>query len=197
MNNARRLLLVRIGLGLVAITLPAISTDAARAAEAEPAPPPGTPPPVSPGNGTVGGVPAPGGGSLYYCKDSLLTGFQWFAKFKEFFPNVLHSGAVNMAYADTGKMTFKNVAASSAGTYTLTFSYAFAEGLFPGVTDRPMGIEVNGAVVTSDMHFAVTGSFGTYKNASVQVPLKAGTNVISMFSISEMGVSRVKTMTVK
>ncbi|MDB4980347.1 MAG: Carbohydrate binding family 6 [Myxococcales bacterium] len=192
MNNVCRILLVRLALGVAVITL-----TGATAVAAEPAPPPGTPPPVSPGNGQVAGVPASGGGSLYYCKDALLTGFQWFDKFKEFFPNVLHSGAVNMAYADTGKMTFKNVASATAGTRTLTFSYAFAEGLFPGVTDRPMGIEVNGAVITSNMHFAVTGSFSTYKNASIQVPLKAGTNVVSMFAISEMGVSRVKTMIVK
>src|ERR1700733_4584962 len=136
MKTTPRIVVLVIALGVATLTTPFASLKTASAAE--PAPPPGTPPPVSPGNGQVAGVPASGGGSLYDCKDALLTGFQWFAKFKEWFPNVLHSGAVNMAYSDTGAMTFKNVSSTTAGAHTLTFSYAFAEGLFPGVTDRPM-----------------------------------------------------------
>jgi hypothetical protein len=170
----------------------------------EPGPPPGTPPPVSPGNGNVPGVPQPAGGSLYYAEDAKLDGFAWFARLNGWFPVVLHSSnsvspghrVVDMAYADHGTMTFQNVQVAAAGTYKVTFRYAFASGLFPGVTDREMGLSVNGQVVANPMHFPITGSFETYRESSVLVHLNPGTNVISLFNISEHGVSRVDTMTV-
>jgi hypothetical protein len=170
----------------------------------EPGPPPGTKPPVSPGNGQVPGVPLPGGGSLYYAKDAKLDGFAWFARLHGWFPVVLHSrnavspghGVVDMAYADHGTMTFKNVVVAAAGTYKVTFRYAFASGLFPGVKDREMGLSVNGQVVVNPMHFPITGSFDTYRDSSVLVHLEKGQNVLTLFNISEHGVSRVDTMTV-
>ena len=170
----------------------------------EPGPPPGTPPPVSPGNGEVPGVPLPGGAGLYYAKDAKLDGFAWFATLHGWFPSVLHSSnsvspthqVVDMAYADQGSMTFLNVNVAAAGTYKVDFRYAFASGLFPGVNDREMGLSVNGQVVVDPMHFPITGSFNTYRDSSVLVHLKQGKNVITLFNISEHGVSRVDTMTV-
>jgi hypothetical protein len=47
------------------------------------------------------------------------------------------------------------------------------------------------------MHFPITGSFETYRDSSVDVQLQKGQNVITLFNISEHGVSRVDTMTVK
>jgi hypothetical protein len=44
--------------------------------------------PVSPGNGLVPGIPLPGGGSLYYCKDALLSGFEWFSRLQNWFPSL-------------------------------------------------------------------------------------------------------------
>jgi hypothetical protein len=170
----------------------------------DPGPPPGTKPPVSPGNGQVPGVPLPGGGSLYYAKDAKLDGFAWFARLHGWFPEVLHSRnavspghrVVDMAYAEHGTMTFKDVVVAAAGTYKVTFRYAFASGLFPGVKDREMGLSVNGQVVVNPMHFPITGSFETYRDASVLVHLEKGKNVLTLFNISEHGVSRVDTMTV-
>jgi hypothetical protein len=149
-------------------------------------------------------VPQPAGGSLYYAEDAKLDGFAWFARLNGWFPVVLHSSnsvspghrVVDMAYADHGTMTFQNVQVAAAGTYKVTFRYAFASGLFPGVTDREMGLSVNGQVVANPMHFPITGSFETYRESSVLVHLNPGTNVISLFNISEHGVSRVDTMTV-
>ena len=180
------------------------STMARVVPSADPGPPPGTKPPVSPGNGEVPGIPQAGGGSLYYAKDAKLDGFEWFARLHGWFPEVLHSSnavtpthqVVDMAYADTGSMTFKNVQVAAAGTYRVTFRYAFASGLFPGVTDREMGLSVNGQVAVNPMHFKITGSFETYRDSSVLVHLNQGTNVISLFNVSEHGVSRVDTMTV-
>ncbi|HZY85672.1 MAG TPA: hypothetical protein VFE78_12635, partial [Gemmataceae bacterium] len=185
-----------------AATMPPPKGNAAPAAD--PGPPPGTKPPVSPGNGQVPGVPLAGGGSLYYAKDAKLDGFAWFARLHGWFPSVLHSSnsvspthqVVDMAYADHGTMTFFNVDVAAAGTYKVDFRYAFASGLFPGVKDREMGLSVNGQVVADPMHFPITGSFGTYRDSSVLVHLQQGKNVITLFNISEHGVSRVDTMTV-
>jgi hypothetical protein len=168
-------------------------------------PPPGTPPPVSPGNGEIAGVPASGGGEVYYFRDALIGGFDWFDRLRGWFPSVLHTSysvspthqVVDMAYAVQGTMTFKNVVVPQSGTYTLTFRYAFASGLFPGIRDRPEGIEVNGAVVTNDMHFPITGSFSVYQTSSIQVPLVAGKNSVVVFNVTDHGVSRIDTMTVK
>src|ERR1039458_893535 len=72
-----------------------------------------TPPPIGTG-GNVAGVPS-GNGEVYYCKDALLGGFDWFQTLTGWFPQVLGSSAalapggrvVDMAYAATGTMTFK------------------------------------------------------------------------------------------
>jgi hypothetical protein len=149
-------------------------------------------------------VPLPGGGSLYYAEDAKLAGFDWFATLHGWFPDVLHSSnavspgqkVVDMAYASQGSMTFLNVTAPTAGTYEVTFRYAFASGLFPGVNDREMGLSVNGHVAVDPMHFPITGSFEKYSDSSATVQLNQGQNVISLFNISDHGVSRVDTMTV-
>jgi hypothetical protein len=176
----------------------------ASATLADTAPPPGTKPPVSPGNGLVPGVPLANGGALYYCKDALLSNFEWFDRLKGWFPSVLHTSyaltpthqVVDMAYASSGTMSFKNVVVPVDGTYKITFRYAFASGLFGGIKDRPMGISVNGTVVTDEMHFPITGSFSVYQESSIPVQLTAGTNAIDMFNVSDHGVSRLDTMTV-
>ena len=167
-------------------------------------PPPGTPPPTSPGSGQIPGV-STAGGLVFYGGDALLEGFEWFAKLKGWFPDVIHtshatnrnSGVVDMAYASTGTMTFKNVVVPTPGNYTLTIRYAYAQGLFHGILDRPMGVATNGNVITSNMHFPCTNSFSVYETSSIQIPLKAGTNVIQVFNVSDHGVSRVDTLTVK
>jgi hypothetical protein len=172
--------------------------------QAETGPPPGTKPPHSPGNGMVPGVALPGGGEVFYCKDALLSNFEWFDRLKGWFPSVLHTShaitpthqVVDMAYASSGTMSFKNVVVPVAGTYTVTFRYAFASGLFGGIRDRPMGISVNGTAITDNMHFPITGSFSVYQSSSIQVHLNAGQNDIDMFNVSDHGVSRLDTMTV-
>lgn len=84
----------------------------------------------------------------------------------------------------------------ATGNYTLTFRYAFSTGLFPGVTNRPEGIKVNGQVITSDLNFPVAGNFETFQNLNVTVPLNAGQNTVQMFNVVTQGVSRVDSMTV-
>jgi chitodextrinase len=161
-----------------------------------------TPPPRSTG-GNKPGVRS-GKGKVFYCKDARLAGFDWFEQLTGWFPQVLGSSGsisptqqvVDMAYASEGSMTFKNVTVRAGGLYTVDWRYAFASGLFPGVTNREMGLMVNGKVITTTERFPVTGSFDTYQHSFLQVRLKAGVNSISMLAVSDHGVSRVDQMTV-
>jgi len=163
--------------------------------------PPG--PPSSRGDGTVAGVPVVGG-TQYYFKDALLGGFDCFEQLSSWFPSYItttnaispKSLVVDMAYAAEGTATFFNVVVPAAGNYTLTFRYAFASGLFPGVTNRPEGIKVNDVVITDNLSFLITGSFTAYQNSSILVPLNAGKNTVQMFNIAGASVSRVDAMTV-
>jgi hypothetical protein len=170
-----------------------------------------TPPRVSPGSGNVAGVSG-GGGWIFYGKDGLGAGFDWFndtaamcTNCPDWFPQWLNAqpGAlapggmvVNMAYADTATLTFNNVVVPSAGLYSIDFRYAFGPGLFPSVTNREMGLLVNGTVVTTHQRFPITGSFSTYQHAFTQVHLNAGQNSMTLFAVTDHGISRVDQMTV-
>jgi hypothetical protein len=163
--------------------------------------PPG--PPTSRGDGTVAGV-AVSGGSQYYFKDALLANFDCFQQLSSWFPSYFTSSnsispnheVVDMAYAAQATATFFNVVVPTTGNYTLTIRYAYASGLFPGVTDRPEGISVNGVVITSDMHFPITGNFETFENSSITVPLNAGKNTVQLFNIASASLSRTDSLTI-
>src|SRR5258708_26889042 len=160
-------------------------------------------PPTSRGNGMVAGISV-AGGTQYYFTDALLAGFDCFEQLSSWFPSYIHSTnsvnpaheVVDMAYAVEGTATFSNVVVPTSGNYTLTVRYAFASGLFPGVTDRPEGIKVNGVVITNDMHFPITGNFETFENSSIVVPLNAGKNTVQMFNIASASISRADTLTI-
>ncbi len=161
-----------------------------------------TPPPQSMGGSTPG--VASGNSLIFYCNQARLAGFDWFQTLTGWFPEVLGSSGsispgktvVDMAYASNGSLTFNDVVEPTSGLYTVTWRYAFQGGLFPGVNNRQMGLEVNGTVITSTERFPITGSFETYQNSSLQVHLNAGVNSISMLAVSDHGVSRVDQMTV-
>jgi hypothetical protein len=170
-----------------------------------------TPMGTSVGTGNVAGVPV-SGGSVFYGKDGLGNGFQWFndtaaqctacpAWFPQWLsaqPNALAPGGtvVDLAYAAEDTLTWNNVVVPSTGLYNIDFRYAFGPGLFPNVTNREMGVSVNGTVVTSHMRFPVTGSFSTYQDASIQAQFIAGKNTLQIFSITSHGISRVDEVTV-
>jgi hypothetical protein len=161
-----------------------------------------TTPPIPTGGSTPG--VASGNSLVFYAKDALLGGFDWFEALTGWFPQVLGSSganspghvAVDMAYASQATLTFNDVVAATAGLYTVDWRYAFASGLFPGVTNRQMGLKVNGTVITSTERFPITGSFETYQDSSLQVHLNAGKNSIQMFAVDDHGVSRVDEMTI-
>src|SRR5262249_13414066 len=170
-----------------------------------------TPPRTSPGSGTVAGVSG-NGGLVFYGKDGLGGGVDWVnatpsqcTNCPDWFPQWLssQSGAVapggavvDMAYADTARLTFNNVVVPSTGLYNIDFRYAFGPGLFPNVTNREMGLLVNGTVVTSHQRFPITGSFSTYQHSFTQAQLVAGRNTITQFVVTDHGISRVDELTV-
>jgi hypothetical protein len=170
-----------------------------------------TPPRASPGSGTVAGVPS-NGGWLFYGKDGLGGGFDWFnatpamcTNCPDWFPQWLNAqqgalapggAVVDMAYADEATLTFTNVVVPTAGLYNIDFRYAFGSGLFPLVTNREMGLLVNGTVVTSHERFPITGSFATYQHAFTQAQLVAGQNMLTLFAVTDHGISRVDEITV-
>jgi hypothetical protein len=161
-----------------------------------------TPPPIGTG-GNVAGV-ASGSSLIFYGKDALLGGFDWFQTLTGWFPQDLGSSGsaspgkqvVDMAYAQAGTMTFNDVVVPSAGLYTIDWRYAFQSGLFPGVTNRQMGVTVNGAMITGTERFPITGSFETYQHSFLQAHLNAGVNHIALDAVSDHGVSRVDQLTV-
>ncbi|HEY6177847.1 MAG TPA: malectin domain-containing carbohydrate-binding protein, partial [Kofleriaceae bacterium] len=168
-------------------------------------------PRTSPGSGTVAGVSS-NGGLVFYGKDGLGGGFDWFnatpsqcTNCPDWFPQWLssQSGAlapggtvVDMAYADTASLTFSRVVVPSAGLYNIDVRYAFGPGLFPSVTNREMALQVNGTVVTSHQRFPITGSFATYQHSFAQAHLNAGQNTITYFATTKHGISRVDEVTV-
>jgi fibronectin type 3 domain-containing protein len=161
-----------------------------------------TPPPIGTG-GNVPGV-ASGAGEVYYAKNALLGGFDWFQTLTGWYPQVLGSSGsitpgnlvVDMAYSEDGTLTFNDVVVPTSGLYTVDWRYAFQSGLFPGINNRQMGLEVDGTVITSTERFPITGSFETYQDSTIQVHLNAGVNSITMFAVSDHGVSRVDQLTV-
>jgi hypothetical protein len=164
--------------------------------------PPG--PPQSRYDGTTAGIPLPGGGRQYSFEYAQIGGFDCFERLRAWYPAYLNSAQsispnhviIDMAYAAHGTATFFSVVVPSKGNYTVTIRYAFAFGLFPGVSDRPEGIRVNGVVISYDMHFPITYSFGDYDCSSILVPLNAGKNTIEIFNVGNHGIARADTMTV-
>src|SRR5258708_4475357 len=55
---------------------------------------------------------------------------------------------------------------------------------------------VNSVVISNNQHFPITGSFTTFQNSSLVVPLNAGKNTIQMFNIASASRVRAAPMTV-
>jgi hypothetical protein len=161
-----------------------------------------TPPPIGTGGNTAGVTS--GNGKVYYGKDALLGGFDWFQRLSGWFPQVLGSSGsnspgkqvVDMAYSTRGTLTFNNVVVPTSGLYTIDWRYAFSSGLFPGVTNRKMGLSVNGTAITTTERFTVTGSFDVYQHSFLQAQLKAGANSVGLFAVTDHGVARIDQLTV-
>lgn len=87
------------------------------------------------------------------------------------------SGGTKVGYVGSGgTLTFNNVNASAAGTYTLSIYYLSGD-------PRPAYMSVNGASGTA-LSFASTGSFNTVGVYTLQVQLNSGSNTIEFYDSS-------------
>jgi fibronectin type 3 domain-containing protein len=154
--------------------------------------------PPAPTGGSTPGV-ASGNSEIYYGENAMFGGEDWFQTLTGWFPQNLGSSGsdspgqqvVDMAYATLGTMTFNNVVVPSSGLYTIEWRYAFQGGLFPSVNNREMGVAVNGTPITTTERFPITGSFDVYQDSSLQAHLNAGRNSVTLFAVTDHGVSRV------
>jgi hypothetical protein len=164
--------------------------------------PPG--PPQSHYDGSTDGTPLANGARQFNFEYSKLAGFDCFDEVHAWFPEILHSYSsispdqmdIDMAYAVKATATFFNVVVPQKGNYTLAIRYAYGFGHFPGITDRPEAVVVNGVVISYDMHFPITSSFEDYDYSSILVPLNQGTNTIQIANVSDHGVGRLDTMVI-
>jgi hypothetical protein len=103
-----------------------------------------------------------------------------------------HDGCcyVNLAYSDDSTITWDNVVEDQAGDYTVAFRYSmntYYSGAF--IPDRPMGLMVNGDVITRVLDFQATGDstlggdpWSVWADFPVTVRLNAGVNTVELFA---------------
>ncbi len=105
-----------------------------------------------------------------------------------------HTGFTGTGFVDynnvTGSYVEFSVPASAAGTVTLTFRYANG-----GTADRPVDVTVNG---TDDGSVSMppTGSWTTWKTATVSATLAAGTNKVRATATTANGGANLDSLTV-
>jgi len=106
-----------------------------------------------------------------------------------------HTGFTGTGFVDyanlTGSYVEFTVTAASAGTATLTFRYANGT-----TTNRPMAIAVNGSTVAAAQAFGGTGTWDTWKTATLTVTLAAGTNKIRATATTANGGPNVDNLVV-
>jgi hypothetical protein len=103
-----------------------------------------------------------------------------------------HDGCcyVNLAYSDDSTITWDNVPEDHDGDYTVAFRYSmdtYYTGMF--IPARPMGLAVNGTVITNKLDFTATGDsalggdpWSVWADFPVTVHLNAGINSIELFA---------------
>jgi hypothetical protein len=89
---------------------------------------------------------------------------------------------INMAYSDQATVTWNNVSVSQAGNYTVSWRYSQAPGVFD-LPDRPVGLILNGQVITPAVSFPELNSWNTWAmNPAITLHLNAGVNSIELFA---------------
>jgi Carbohydrate binding module (family 6) len=97
-----------------------------------------------------------------------------------------HTGFTGAGFCNTDNATGASVEwtvnATTAGTATLGFRYANGT-----TTNRPMDISVNGVVVASGVAFNSTGTWDTWADATLTLPLQAGANTVRATATTAAG----------
>jgi Carbohydrate binding module (family 6) len=91
------------------------------------------------------------------------------------------SGFVNLDNV-AGSYVEWAVPAAAAGTAAMTVRYANGT-----TTNRPMDVTVNGALVADEHAFPGTGAWTTWRDSTLSVPLRAGTNTVRLTSTTANG----------
>ena len=91
------------------------------------------------------------------------------------------SGYADYANAAGDSVEFA-VQTPSAGRYELAFRYANG-----GTSDRSTALWVNGAAVPGGVNFARTGSWRTWRDVTVAVPLASGANKVRVLATGQSG----------
>ena len=97
-----------------------------------------------------------------------------------------HTGYSGAGFVDynnvTGSYVQWSVSVPAAGTATVTFRVANGS-----TTNRPMDIAVNGTVVAAGVAFNPTGTWDTWQDVTVTLPVSAGTNTIRATATTSSG----------
>jgi len=72
--------------------------------------------------------------------------------------------------------------ASTAGSYPIIFRYANG-----GAADRPLKLEINGALISANLSFPITGGWAIWSVSSATASLHAGTNKIRLTTQADDG----------
>lgn len=100
------------------------------------------------------------------------------------------SGFVNL---DNVAGSYAEWAVPSSQARDATLAIRFANGTS---TDRPMDVTVNGVLVKAAQGFAGTGAWTSWRESSLTVPLRSGTNLIRLTSSTANGGPNLDRITV-
>ncbi|WP_342423361.1 carbohydrate-binding protein [Paenibacillus sp. FSL E2-0178] len=91
------------------------------------------------------------------------------------------SGYVNFNGAADASIQWNSVYCAVAGTKNLKFRYALESGI------RNLDVYVNGSKVISNTAFAATGSWTTWGESTIQVPMNIGNNTLKVVTTGTEG----------
>ena len=119
----------------------------------------------------------PAATAVYEAEQAAITGAVVSASHRGF----TGSGYVDYANAAGDSVEF-TVHAPTAGQKDLSFRYANG-----GASNRTMGLWVNGTAVTGGVNFTRTGSWRTWADAPITLPLAAGANKVRLLATGQSG----------
>ncbi|MNV42573.1 Glucuronoxylanase XynC precursor [compost metagenome] len=91
------------------------------------------------------------------------------------------AGFVNFNASTDAAIQWNSVYCASAGTKNVKFRYALDTGT------RNLDVYVNGTKVISNAAFAATGSWSTWNEKTIQVPMNAGINTVKVVTTGTEG----------
>ncbi|MCG7377076.1 carbohydrate-binding protein [Paenibacillus sp. ACRSA] len=97
------------------------------------------------------------------------------------YPGYTGSGYVNFNALTNSAIQWNNINNATSGTKNVKFRYALESGT------RNLDVYVNGNKVISNTSFSATGSWSTWGEKTIQVPMNSGTNTIRVVTTGTEG----------